>query len=88
MKRLIEIYEELKKNYKNNDIEIFGLINSEIKQNLKDNDHPFSTRAKNGIKDEIEDNICVICHESLINTEVIELRCGHVFNTGCIIKWF
>lgn len=35
-----------------------------------------------------EGSICVICHESFLDSPVGALKCGHVYHRNCIVLWF
>lgn len=35
-----------------------------------------------------DDHVCAICCEPVLASHTHELRCGHVFHSGCLITWF
>ena len=53
-------------------------------------------RVQNSLKNSIiiimpqnEGNqMCAVCLSNINENESYKLECGHIFHTGCIVKWF
>lgn len=71
-------------------------ISSELAVALKRQEaHQMPPRPESGLGDVInisrrdwEDEVCPICHEGLLTTEIQVLQCGHRFHDQCIKQWF
>jgi hypothetical protein len=81
-KEIKENFEEIKENKENK--ENF----EEIKENKENKEENKENKEENKENKGLEDEICAICHDSLLTGSIVQINCGHLYHNYCIFQHF